>query len=363
MDDDEARGRGSHRSVPGSFRTNLFTSSRDQSPISRPPDPFANPLRRTGRLSSFGPDVLGGSPFSVGYPRLPPHQPDTQSQTLRGDQEGGRGRYTEELVTAPEEGMHFNIDDSDREAQAHGETRGRLSTPMSPNANRRLLTPPATTRKSKRTRPDRRLTINVPDAPEDPNVLVITDNLHDPPRVYRITTHQEFLVAMQAPDGDAYFQSFKKSLLCWLNLEQAYEEADRECQLAVYEKGQLEDQLRPLREELKAVKGDNNMRIAQAEELQRLLDVENTKVIRLRNNRNQHRSNAENLATKVTSLQLSVANLEKEVQGLKRVQSSARQVAFDDSDAEDPTHYRGSRGGASRILNRDNTLSNPVPLH
>ena len=97
--------------------------------------------------------------------------------------------------------------------------------------------------------------------------------------------------------------------------------------------------------------------------MQRLLNVENIKIIKLKNNRNQHRSNVENLAIKITSLQLNVANLKKKVQNLKRIQNSIRQIAFDDFNAKNPTHYWNSRESAFRILNRDNTFSNPMSLH
>ena len=109
--------------------------------------------------------------------------------------------------------MHFNIDDFDKKTQAHNEIKERLFIFMSFNINRRLLIPFVIIRKFKRTRSNRRSIINIFDAFENLNILIIINNLHDFSRIYRIIIHQEFLMIIQISNDDVYFQSFKKLLL------------------------------------------------------------------------------------------------------------------------------------------------------
>lgn len=292
---------------PDSSSSHAPQQSRDSSrnvPSSSKPFSTTRPL-------SFGAQMMRQD---VRYPSMSgygPHAAETQGQTIQGD--------------SNREPLHLEdpAGDSDREEVVDS------NLPRTPAGGR--LTPPATNkhRKSRRTDPSRRLTVDPPRVADSGVVLTITDNSVDPPVAY-VMEGAEGLQDQVTNHPDEMFDNLH-------NLHETYCQLDALCRKL--SKGRdddhgeihrLEASSQAQREQIADLKAD----IATLRNKDLKVEGE---VSRLRQLRNEYRDHKEKLTNEAIALRISNDTLTKEVKGLlRRLEPQSRQQDYmGDSDEEE----------------------------
>lgn len=299
-------GRAAQEQPEASGRSDSFRSFS----TARPPS-FGAQMEQQPLYSSLT-DRMGARAASV-----------SQSQTMRGD-------YNPYLNSD----LDQHIDDSDEEEEVAGP-----SNPRTPKKGALLSTPPPTKpqRKSRHADPARRLTIDPPVETDSGFELTITDNRVEPPEVH-VVKGVAGLKDHVAKDPDKMFDNL-------VGLHETFNALDAYCRDLLSEQKidrQEISQLQSEKEELSAKNTELETNMTLLPSLRDKLaiakdnaDQYKNDVVRLRDLRNQHKTQAKTLRDQVISLRMENDNLHKQLDGFKRRTQPGGQSYINDSDEED----------------------------
>ena len=269
--------------------------------------------------------------------------------------------------TSGREALDLEFEDSDREMRQDA-SNSHKTPPV-----REMLSPPLTKqrRKSKRTQPDRRVTVSWSREENEEYRCTLRDNTRDLAQEFNFASEEDFRRLMENDNGQL-FRAIKHVLSAYQNLDTTSESLQQDLTLVTADKDRLETRVEAQKQKIQDLSKERRNAATRVEELEDLIGTREDEVAKLRRSRNAHRDNCERADARVKSLLIDKETLEKTIEGFEhRLRNAELHMPMEDSDREElrprawdsraPGNTAMGSGGFRRILRRDELLTDQRP--